>query len=69
MIVEAINKAGYTPGKECFIALDPAASSFYEGGKYHLKREGKSLTSELVDYWAAWVESTPSSRSKTARRR
>jgi enolase len=60
VIVEAIEKAGYTPGKECFIALDPAASSFYEGGKYHLKREGKSLTSsELVDYWAAWADRYP----------
>jgi enolase len=60
VIVEAIQKAGYTPGKECFIALDPAASSFYEDGKYHLKREGKSLTSDqLVDYWAAWVDKYP----------
>ena len=60
MIVEAIRKAGYTPGKECFIALDPAASSFYEAGKYDLKREGKNLTSaEMVDYWAAWVDKYP----------
>jgi enolase len=60
VIVEAIRKAGYTPGKECFLGLDPAASSFYEGGKYHLKREAKSLTSkELVDYWCAWMDKYP----------
>ena len=60
VIVEAIQKAGYSPGKECFIGLDPAASSFYEGGKYHLKREGKILSSDqLVDYWAAWVDKYP----------
>ena len=60
VIVEAIQKAGYSPGKECFIGLDPAASSFYEGGKYHLKREGKSLSSDqLNDYWAAWVDKYP----------
>jgi len=60
VILEAIGKAGYTPGKECFIALDPAASSFYEDGRYHLAREGRSLNSaELVDFFATWVEKYP----------
>jgi len=60
VILEAIQKAGYTPGKDCFIALDPAASSFYEGGKYHLTREGLTLSSdEMVDYWARWVDQYP----------
>lgn len=60
VILEAIQKAGYTPGKECFIALDPAASSFYENGRYQLAREGRSLSSaELVDFFAAWVEKYP----------
>jgi enolase len=60
VILEAIGKAGYTPGKECFIALDPAASSFYENGRYQLAREGRSLTSaELVDFFATWVEKYP----------
>jgi enolase len=60
VILEAIQRAGYAPGKDCFIALDPAASSFYEGGKYHLAREGLTLSSdEMVDYWARWVDQYP----------
>jgi len=60
VILEAIGKAGYTAGKECFIALDPAASSFYADGRYQLAREGRSLSSaELVDFFAAWVEKYP----------
>jgi len=60
VILEAIQKAGYTPGKECFIALDPAATSFYEDGRYHLAREGRSLSSaELVDFFAQWVDKYP----------
>jgi len=60
VILEAIGKAGYTPGKECFIALDPAASSFYADGRYQLAREGRSLSSaELVDFFATWVEKYP----------
>ncbi|ADK16936.1 MULTISPECIES: phosphopyruvate hydratase [Clostridium] len=52
VIVEAIEKAGYTPGKDIFIALDPASSEFYEDGKYNLKGEGKVLTpAEMVDFY------------------
>lgn len=52
LIMEAIEKAGYRPGEQIFIALDPATTEIYEDGKYHLKREGRSLTSaEMVDYW------------------
>ncbi len=51
-IVRAIEKAGYKPGKDIFIALDPAATEFYEKGKYNLKGEGKVFTSsEIVDYY------------------
>lgn len=60
VIVEAIQKAGYTPGKEIFIALDPASSEFYEDGKYNLKGEGKVLTpAEMVDFYASLVEKYP----------
>lgn len=60
VIVEAIEKAGYTPGKEIFIALDPASSEFYEDGKYNLKGEGKVLTpAEMVDFYASLVEKYP----------
>jgi enolase len=60
VILEAIGKAGYTPGKECFLALDPAATSFYEDGRYHLAREGRSLSrAELVDFFARWVDKYP----------
>ncbi len=60
LIVSAIESAGYKPGVECFVALDPAASEFYEGGKYLLTRDGKSLSSEeMVDYYADWVSRYP----------
>jgi enolase len=60
VIVEAIEKAGYVPGKEIFIALDPASSEFFEDGKYNLASEGKILSSaEMVDYYAALVEKYP----------
>ncbi|MFH1662425.1 MAG: phosphopyruvate hydratase [Chloroflexota bacterium] len=59
-ILQAIEQAGYQPGKECFIALDPAASEFYKDGKYILSREGKVLTSQqMVDYYVNWVSSYP----------
>jgi len=52
VIVEAIQKAGYTPGEQIMLAMDPAATELYQDGKYHLARENRSLTSaELVDYW------------------
>jgi enolase len=60
LILLAVEKAGYKPGEECFIALDPAASEFYSQGKYTLKREGVSLTSgEMVDYYVGWAASYP----------
>lgn len=60
LILAAIALAGYKAGDDCFIALDPAASSFYHEGKYVLSREGVTLTSnEMVDYYANWVSSYP----------
>jgi len=59
-ILTAIEQAGYQPGKDCFLALDPAASEFYQDGKYVLSREGVSLSSqEMVDYYVNWVASYP----------
>ncbi len=60
VIIEAIVAAGYTPGEQCFIALDPASSEFYEDGKYVLKGEGRTLSGpQMVDYYAALVEKYP----------
>ena len=60
VIVEAIKKAGYTPGKDIFIALDPASSEIYEDGKYNLASEGKLLTpEEMVNYYADLCEKYP----------
>ncbi|NQT31832.1 MAG: phosphopyruvate hydratase [Deltaproteobacteria bacterium] len=59
-VLAAIEKAGYKPGKDCFIALDPAASEFYKNKKYVLAREGVSLTSrEMVEYYVKWVSQYP----------
>ncbi len=59
-VVDAIRAAGYAPGEQIAIALDPAASELYEDGSYHLKREGRDLSSmELIDFWADWVERYP----------
>ncbi len=62
VILEAIEKAGYTSGEQVAIALDPAASEFYEEetGLYNLRREGKKLNGEeMVAYWKAWVDQYP----------
>ncbi|MCF6277935.1 MAG: phosphopyruvate hydratase [Anaerolineales bacterium] len=60
VILEAIEKAGYKPGKDIGIALDPAASEFYENGVYNLRTEGKKLSSEqMVEFWKDWVEQYP----------
>ncbi|WP_287417612.1 phosphopyruvate hydratase [Oceanithermus sp.] len=60
VLIEAIQAAGYEPGKEIALALDPAASEFYQDGKYHLEAEGRVLGSEeMVEYWADWVERYP----------
>lgn len=58
LIVSAIKKAGYTPGKEVFISLDVAASELFEDGKY--KIDGKLLTSdELIEYYKVIIEKYP----------
>ena len=60
IVLASIEKAGYQPGKDCFIALDPASSEFYQDGKYVLAKEGVSLSSqEMVDYYAKWVSGYP----------
>ncbi|HPT71480.1 MAG TPA: phosphopyruvate hydratase, partial [Candidatus Cloacimonadota bacterium] len=52
VITKAIEAAGYRPGVDMFIALDPASSEFYSNGKYHLKADNKYLTSsEMIDYY------------------
>ena len=60
VIIEAINNAGYVPGKEIFIGIDAASSEFYKDGTYNLTSEGLKLTnSEFTDYLASWVEKYP----------
>jgi enolase len=60
VIVQAIEAAGYVPGKDIYIALDAAASSFYRDGKYHLAAENKAYTSaEMVDYYENLVNKYP----------
>jgi len=61
LIVEAIEKAGYTPGEQIGLAMDPAASEFFADGKYNLTGEGRvGLTSEeMVDIYAGLVEDFP----------
>ena len=60
LILAAIDLAGYKAGKDCFIALDPAASSFYQDGKYILSREGITLpTVEMIDYYAKLASEYP----------
>ncbi|HHV19016.1 MAG TPA: phosphopyruvate hydratase [Thermoanaerobacterales bacterium] len=59
-IVEAIEKAGYVPGKDIFIALDSASSEFYNEGKYQLKGEGLEYDAAgMVDYYSRLVEKYP----------
>jgi enolase len=60
ILVEAITTAGFTPGTDISIALDPAMSELYRDGKYHLAGEGRSMTStELCEWWAALVGRYP----------
>ena len=60
LILQAINEAGYVAGDQIMLAMDPAASEFYEDGKYHLKVEGRSLSGrEMVDFWESWVDKYP----------
>jgi enolase len=60
VIMEAIEKAGYTPGRDVYLSLDPASSEFFKDGKYQLKSEGRALTSEeYVAMWEEWVKKYP----------
>ena len=60
VILEAIEGAGYEPGVDLFLALDPAASEFYEDGYYDLRKEGKRLKGEeMVDFYLTWIEKYP----------
>ncbi len=59
-ILTAIEKAGYKPGEQVMLALDPASSEFYKDGKYVLAREKRSLTpEEMVEYWVGWINKYP----------
>ncbi|GHO92710.1 enolase [Reticulibacter mediterranei] len=60
VIVAAIEAAGYKPGVDIFLGMDPAATEFYENGKYVLAREGRTLTSsEMVDLYEKWIGEYP----------
>jgi len=60
VILEAIDKAGYKPGEQIMIAMDPAASEFYDNGSYVLKGEGRTLSGDqMVDYYADLVDKYP----------
>jgi enolase len=60
VVLEAIEKAGYQPGSDCFIALDPAASEFYQDGGYMLEREGTRFSSEeMVEFYVKWTTAYP----------
>jgi len=60
VIMTAIQKAGYTAGDQILIALDPATSELYEDGKYNLRIEGKTLSSDdMVKLWEGWVSNYP----------
>jgi len=59
-ILKSIEKSGYRPGEDMFLALDCASTEYFKGGKYEMKGEGKSLTSaENVDYLAALCDAYP----------
>ena len=60
ILVEAIEKAGYTPGTDIAIALDPAMSELYRDGAYHLTGEGKVFTApQMVEWWASLIDRYP----------
>ena len=62
LILEAIEKAGYKPGVDVAIALDPAASEFYDGEKrkYVMRKEGKEFDSQqMMEFWKSWVDQFP----------
>lgn len=60
LLMEAIEKAGYKPGEEVALAIDPASTSFYKDGKYVLASENaQKSASEMVEFYAKWVEKYP----------
>ena len=61
VIVQAIQAAGFTPGKDVAIALDPAASSFYEDGKYNLAKsgQGKKTSAQMTELYKGWIGKYP----------
>lgn len=61
LLVEAIREAGYEPGRDVSLALDPAASSFYRDGNYHLDRSGEGMRSsgQMTQLYAEWLERYP----------
>ena len=60
LVITAIEMAGYKPDDDCLVALDAAASSFYQDGKYALAKEGTSLTSnQMIDYYVKWAFNYP----------
>ena len=60
LILQAIEHAGYRPGEEIFIALDPASSEFYQEGVYVLEGEGERKSSEeMIAFWQTWVSQYP----------
>ncbi len=61
LIVEAIRGAKYEPGRDVAIALDPAASSFHEGGAYHLSKsgQGRKTSAEMTSLYKAWIDKYP----------
>ncbi len=60
-MLEAITQAGYKPGEQIGVCLDPAASEFYQDGKYVFKKSDKSQRSpeQMVEFWANWVRQYP----------
>src|SRR5487761_2690415 len=60
VLVAAIEKAGYKPGEQIFLAFDAAASEFYKDGVYHLEREGRTMTaSEMISLYEQWLSAYP----------
>ncbi|MBW6454363.1 MAG: phosphopyruvate hydratase [Trueperaceae bacterium] len=60
VLLEAIEKAGYTPGEQIALALDPASTEYFKDGAYHLEAEGRVLSpDEMIAYWVEWVDKYP----------
>ncbi len=60
VVLEAVERAGYRPGEDVVLALDPATSELFEDGAYRLPKEGRTLSSaEMVELWREWVERYP----------